>query len=730
MNQLNFNQNSEKQNPKSSSKDTLVASENRYRRLFESTKEGILILDAETGMIVDVNPFLIELLGYSKENFIKKAIWEIGVFKDVIDNKDKFLELQQNKYVRYEDLPLQTAGGRKINVEFISNVYLINNDKVIQCNIRDITKRKEIEAGLEKTRTELEEIKKRADEESKFIKNIIDTVREPLLVLDGKLRVIKASRSFFNFFRVTPENTIGKPVYELGNQQWDIPKLRELLEKILPEKTTFDNYEVEHHFSTIGTRIMLLNARQIKRSIGNEKIILLAFEDITVRRGVERSLSEKSRMNSEYLRILLEHAHAPIVIWNSSFIIKRFNPEFEKLTGYCRSEVLNKKMEMLLPKNEIESTLGAIKNNIQNENSEVIEINILTKDKKIKTVLWNSANIFDEEGRKIVSTIAQDITLRKRTEEALFNSEIRYRRLFESAQDGILILNSETGMIVDVNPFLIQLLGYSKENFLERTIWEIGFLKDIIDNKEKFLELQQKEYVRYDDLPLETADGKKIHVEFVSNVYLAGNKKVIQCNIRDITERKLAEEEVRESEEKFRMIFDNVFDGISIYLEDPDSSKRRLVECNEQYSVMAGRSRDELFQLGSLLELQIRDEDKATKNRLESLKKGKEYHGSYSWIRPDGKENSIEYVGKPVIWKGKSYTVGIDRDVTAQKQLEKQLIKSKEKAEESDRLKTAFLTNMSHEIRTPMNGILGFASFLKEPGLSSDDQQDYIKIIQ
>ncbi|MCX6272375.1 MAG: PAS domain S-box protein [Bacteroidetes bacterium] len=123
----------------------LISSETQYRRLFETAKDGILILDAETGMIMDVNPFLIELLGYSKPDFMAKAIWEIGFFKDVVANYEKFIELQNSEYVRYEDLPLETAFGEKINVEFVSNVYLVNNRKVIQCNIRDIKERKRAE---------------------------------------------------------------------------------------------------------------------------------------------------------------------------------------------------------------------------------------------------------------------------------------------------------------------------------------------------------------------------------------------------------------------------------------------------------------------------------------------------------------------------------------------------------------------------------------------------------
>ena len=123
--------------------------------------------------------------------------------------------------------------------------------------------------------------------------------------------------------------------------------------------------------------------------------------------------------------------------------------------------------------------------------------------------------------------------------------EKRYRRLFETARDGIIILDDNNGMIVDVNPFLINLLGYTKEQFLTKHIWDVGTKENIDLSKQLFKDLQEKEYVRYEDLPLEAIDGKQTHVEFVSNVYLVDNEKVIQCNIRDITQRNKKEQAIQ-----------------------------------------------------------------------------------------------------------------------------------------------------------------------------------------
>jgi diguanylate cyclase (GGDEF)-like protein/PAS domain S-box-containing protein len=180
--------------------EKLQTSEVRYRRLFETAKDGIFLLDADTGRITDVNPFLEDMLGYSHNELIGKALWEIGPVKDITASQDAMRHLQSTEYIRYEDLPLETKAGQQIQVEFVSNVYLVNGWRVIQCNVRDITARKHAEDGMRTANDELmasvAELQRR-DEEMKSLIRLNELLQSCTSQADAyQVIAVKASELF------------------------------------------------------------------------------------------------------------------------------------------------------------------------------------------------------------------------------------------------------------------------------------------------------------------------------------------------------------------------------------------------------------------------------------------------------------------------------------------------------------------------------------------------------
>jgi PAS domain S-box-containing protein len=242
-------------------------------------------------------------------------------------------------------------------------------------------------------------------------------------------------------------------------------------------------------------------------------------------------------------------------------------------------------------------------------------------------------------------------------------SEIRYRRLFEAAQDGILILNAKTGMINDVNPFLIYLLGYSREEFIKKKLWEVGAFKDIKASKDAFLDLQKKAYIRYKDLPLRTKDGKLVQVEFVSNVYKAGGEDVIQCNIRDITERKQTEEELRQSEARFRILFEQARDVI-LKLEITPEGTPMIREMNSETLKVLGYDRDELIGRPVSFIAGAPDPAKVIGERRQNGLSEKDAVFEVKHRCKDGTIRVFESSVAEMKIDSKNYAISVERDVT------------------------------------------------------------------
>jgi PAS domain S-box-containing protein len=375
---------------------------------------------------------------------------------------------------------------------------------------------------------------------------IMQAMREPLLVLDGGFRVKVAVHSFCETFKVTPEQTLGRSLYELGNGQWDIPALRKLLNELLPGGGDFHGYQVEHDFPDIGRRTMLLNARRLHNGDASAKLILLVIEDVTERRKAEAELARKCT----WFQAALDSIGDAVIATDADARVTFMNPTAERMTGWDQKAAAGKPLHDVF--------------HIVNEDTRDVRESPVTKVIRLGAIVGlgnhtlliardgaecliddSAAPIRDEGNGNIIGVVMvfHDITGRRAAEHKLEVSEIRYRRLFEAAHDGILILNTSTSKITDVNPFMLELLGFPREHFIGKELWEIGIFLDKEANQTAMRKLHQNGSIRFEDLPLQDRNGHRHPVEIVANVYQEGDEQVIQCNIRDIADRVLFERE-------------------------------------------------------------------------------------------------------------------------------------------------------------------------------------------
>ncbi|OPX97745.1 MAG: Signal transduction histidine-protein kinase/phosphatase DegS [Syntrophorhabdus sp. PtaB.Bin006] len=299
----------------------------------------------------------------------------------------------------------------------------------------------------------------------------------------------------------------------------------------------------------------------------------------------------------------------------------------------------------------------------------------------------------------------------KKAEEALQASETRYRRLFETAQDGILILSEETGQIDDVNPFLTDMLGYTHEELTGKKLWEIGAFKNTEASKSVLSELQHKGYVRYEDLPLITKDGREIDVEFVSNVYLVNHHKVIQCNIRDITVRRLAETELRRSQKLFHTIAR--VSPVGLFRTD---SEGQYIYVNECWSDITGLSPDKTYGEGWVKALCPADKERILDEWYRAVKGDLPFESEFCFQQQSGIKKWV--IAKAIAERGvhgeRLGYVGTITDITERKRMEVELQKAHDQLEKRVVERTAQLIELNTSLEQEIAQRISVGEQLKE----------------
>src|SRR5208337_620971 len=572
-----------------------------------------------------------------------------------------------------------------------------------------------------------------------YAESIINTVREPLIVLDHDLRVVTASRSFYEFFKVNSKETEGQLIYDLGNRQWNIPKLRELLEDILPQKTTFDNYEVEHDFTTIGKRIMLLNARQINRVLGKEHIILLAIEDITERKQLENLLTD----SEELYRRLFETASDVIMLLEKreGKIIKT-NPATEKLLGYTEKESIGNKLQdvgVVLDMIDFQTTIQNL-----NKNGIINYRNVKVETKSGENI---DTEIYLVDRTKLIQCNIRDITERKLVEsqketalDALRKSEDNFHRSLDESPLGVRIVTAE-GETLYANRAIVDIYGYdSIEELGGAPLTKLYTPESYAEFKIRKEKRERGEFgpSEYEiSIVRKNGEVRQVHV-FRREIFWNGARQ-FQVIYQDITDRKRAEKDLKESEKQYRLLADNVHDVIFVMdmnlnytyvspsvkllrgYEPEETLKQTIAEILTPSSMdLAMRTLSEIMEMEKS---ESRDINVSRTLELEMSRKD----GTTVWT--EVKTSFIRDENRRVIG-----IMGVIRDITERKKAEREIRLLNEELEQRVLQRTAqlnevnkelekFSYSVSHDLRAPLRSIDRWSlALLEDYGDRLDDQ--------
>ncbi|GAA3947065.1 PAS domain S-box protein [Allohahella marinimesophila] len=496
-------------------------------------RESLLVLD-DSLHVVSANAAFYENFQLKRAEIEGRLIYELG--NGEWNNPELKMLLEEQLLFEYKDYEVQQyLPGRGVKVLQLNARRMPSPEhtELILLAIEDITERRQAEEKLQMARSRLNSTLGAAE---------IGTWEYDLLS-----NRVWADANLANMFQVTQGEAAGGPVEAYTRAIH--PDDRDRVKMSLAEAVSADRlFEAEYRLVGAAGEIRWVVARgRLEKNASGTAIRLPGVAvDITSRKVAEQKL----QASEDQRKLALDAAE--LGAWH-------LDPESMQLSTDARSRAIfgidlelvdfERGLERMHPddRERVRAAVNAALNPVDPQLYE-IEYRVQHPDGSWRWIYAKGRSLFDHtgNGRKALSFdgTAADITARKQAERQLNESEKRFRRLFESAKDGILILDAENMSIIDANPYMSELLGYSQQQFHGKQLWEIGFFKDKRQSKEAMEALRIDGYVRYDDLPLETRLGRVQEVEFICNVYEEENRRMAQCNVRDITERKAMERQI------------------------------------------------------------------------------------------------------------------------------------------------------------------------------------------
>jgi len=656
-------------------------SEQRYRDLFNQALDGIFISDP-ADRIQDVNPAGCRMLGMTIDELCRLNLRDLLPPEEFAAIQNRSHGLKPGNAILTE-CHLRRKDGSLLPVEV--NVILPAGGG-LQGIVRDFTEQK-------RTR---EELRKSAA----LFRQTFDLSPVGKVMVGLDLRFTHCNNAFCQFVGYNEDELIGREFSTITfSDDTEICKVE--LCALLDSRISLAHVEKRyvHKDGKILWGDVTLNL--IRDENAHPLFFMSVILDVTERKAAESSL----RDSEEHLQMLMDLSK-DMISFQTGGIIQYMNRAGLVMHGATsEKQIVGRSMLDLIPPENREQ--------VRLDLERIVASGELVTDRHAEFQRLDGSRFEVELSTRpflyhgVLATMvnAKDVSNRLSSERALISSEMRYRRLFEAAQDGILILDEDTGEIVDVNPFMVKLLGFTREEFLNKSIWDIGPLVDVLRSKLKFEKLQDLEYIRYDNLPLKSKDGQEHAVEFISNVYDVEGKKVIQCNIRDITARKRVENALRDSEEKYRAIFDHAQDAILVRPVE-DGKISNFFEANTASCKILGYTREELLEM-SPIDLEPTKTQRELSVRAGNISQRGELSFETTFRTKKGDTVLVEVSVHRFTYRNQPMNVAMFRDISAHRRMEEQLRQS-QKMEAVGRL----AGGVAHDFNNMLTIILGHTEIL------------------